>query len=199
MASPRGIAVERNLIAIGAAVVLVAGLVAGAAVLGPLAAPGSGGGDDTPTGTPSASGDGSGGGTGGGGGGSSDGDGASGGDGTPTPLPPLQLRVDSIESCGDTCRDVTATLLNNQERRATGVTVHTTIHAGESREGDVVWEGSREVGAIPAGGSETDTTKVELGYFEAAKVQSAGGHITIETVVETDRRTVTFVSHRDVS
>jgi len=125
--------------------------------------------------------------------------GGSGGGGTATPPPPLELQIESVEPCGETCRDVTATLVNNQDQRATGVTVHTQIHAGDSTEGDVVWEGTQEVGALAAGGSETDTTRVELGFFEAAKVQSAGGEITIQLTVETDRRTLTFVEHRDVS
>lgn len=121
-----------------------------------------------------------------------------GGSGTAAP-PPFEMQIESVESCGQTCRDVTATLVNNQEREATGVTVYTQIHAGDSTDGDVVWEGTQDVGTLGAGTAETDTQRVDLGYLEAAKVQDSGGQITIRLTVETDQRTVTFVEHRDVS
>lgn len=125
--------------------------------------------------------------------------GGDGGAATPTEPPAFELRIDDIEPCGEACRDVTATLVNNQDRRATGVYVETTIHAGDSTDGDVIWEGDREVGALPAGASEQDTSRIELGLFEAAAVQGAGGQVTIVVVVESDRTSVRFVRHRDVS
>lgn len=121
-----------------------------------------------------------------------------GGSGTAAP-PPFEMQIESVESCGQTCRDVTATLVNNQEREATGVTVYTQIHAGDSTDGDVVWEGTHEVGTLTAGGSDTETRRVELSYFEALSVQRADGWITLVVTVETDRRTVTFQERRDVS
>lgn len=118
---------------------------------------------------------------------------------TTTERPPFTMSVESIEECGRTCRDVTATLWNRQGRTAAGVVVQTTVHAGESTDGDVIWEGDREVGSLEAGESTTDTTRMKLGLFDAAKVQSADGHITIVVVVEGDRESVRFVRHRDVS
>lgn len=188
---------DRTSIVAGAVViVLVAGLGLAAAV-GPLGVLDDDGGDvDTETPTPSTGVDA--GGSDSGDGGSGDGDGAT-GDGTSTEPPPIGLQVGAVEPCGETCRDVTATLANNQDRRATGVAVDTTIYAGDDTGGDVVWEGSREVGTLESGESEADTTRIELGWLDAATVQRQGGEVTIETVVETDRQTLRFVERRDVS
>ena len=116
-----------------------------------------------------------------------------------TPRPPFSLQIDSVETCGRTCRDVTATLVNRQDRRATGTTVYTRIYEGQGTGGDVVWEGTHEVGTLAAGASDTETQRVELSYFEAVAIQQNGGWITIVTTIETDRRTVTFRERRDVA
>lgn len=118
---------------------------------------------------------------------------------TPTEPPPFVLHIDSIESCGQTCRDVTATLVNTQDRRSIGVVVSTTIHAGESVDGSVVWEGEHQVGSLPAGESVQHTSRIELGFMSAAAVQGAGGEITIVTSVESNQQSVRFVRHRDVT
>lgn len=172
----------------GAVLVLVA-VLAVAAGVGPFAGD-DGGAGDFPTATgPGSSGAGDGGGD----------DGSSGGSGEETPRPPFALRIDSVESCGQTCRDVTATLVNNQDREATGVAVHTRIHEGNGTDGDVVWEGSHDVGRLGPGASDTATQRVELGYFDAIAIQQNGGWITILLTVESDDRTVTFRERRDVT
>lgn len=145
----------------------------------------------------------------GGGGGSSSGGGAGGGSAgsgggdagtaTPTPEPPFDLDVESVESCGSTCRDVTATLENQQDRRATGVTVYTRVFAGRGTDGDVVWEGTRDVGTLDAGGADTATQRMEIGYFDAIAIKQADGWITIVLTIETDRQTVRFQERRDVA
>lgn len=139
----------------------------------------------------------------------SGGDGGDGGDGAgaseggtteeATPQPPISFRIDSVRTCGQTCRDVTATLVNQQDRTATGVTVFTRIHEGNGTDGDVVWEGQNEVGRLGAGASDTETQRVELSYFEALSIQQNGGWITIVLTVQTDERTVTFRERRDVT
>ena len=113
--------------------------------------------------------------------------------------PPLELSIVAVEPCGQTCRDVTARLVNNQDREATGVTVRTRIHAGTSTEGQVVWEGTTAVGTLGPGETEQETQRVELGLMEAAAVQGADGEITIVTTIETDRRTLQVVERRDVT
>jgi hypothetical protein len=122
-------------------------------------------------------------------------------EGTGTETPPLSFTIDDIEECGQTCRDVTTTLHNNQNETATGVTVYTRIFAGEDNtaEEDVVWEGKKEVGTVGAGGSRTATERVELSLQEAREIDQQDGWITIVTTVETDEQTVTFQDSEQVA
>ena len=180
------------------AVVAVALVATGVAFTGVLGPSGGDGGGEFPTASAPESGSGgssSAGGGGGGSGGSSD----DGGTATPTPEPPFDLDVDSVESCGQTCRDVTATLENQQDRRATGVTVYTRVYAGRGTDGDVVWEGNRDVGALDAGGTDTATQRMEIGYFDALAIKGEDGWITIVLTIETDSQTVRFQERRDVA
>ncbi|MFW6003751.1 MAG: hypothetical protein ACOCPT_04965 [Halanaeroarchaeum sp.] len=111
-----------------------------------------------------------------------------------TTTPPFTFSIDEIAECGTTCRDVTATLTNEQTTTATGVTVYTRVYAGEDNtaEEDVVWEGSEDVGTIEGGESHTDTRRVELSLRDARKVDQNDGWVTIVTTVQTDDQTVTF-------
>ena len=70
-------------------------------------------------------------------------------DGASTATPPFGFVIDNIEECGQTCRDVTSTLSNQQDATAENVTVHTRILAGQGTDGDVVWRGSEDVGTLP--------------------------------------------------
>ena len=202
---------NRDRLAIGAGIAVVAIAVVAFAVTGglwPSAGDDGGGGiEDFPTETPAptvedgeSGGDG---GSGDGGGSGGSGDAGTGGETAAAteepPRRPFAMRIDSIESCGRTCRDVTATLVNQQEQRATGTTVYTRIYAGNGTDGDVVWEGNHEVGTLPAGASDTETQRVELGYFDAINIQQEDGWVTILTSIDTDRRTVTFRERRDVT
>lgn len=109
--------------------------------------------------------------------------------------------IDNIEECGQTCRDVTATLHNEQNETATGVTVYTKVFAGENNTAadDRVWEGKSAVGTVAAGGSHTTTERVELSLMEANKIQQRDGWITILTTVQSDERTVTFRDSEQVA
>lgn len=126
-----------------------------------------------------------------------------GGDGTGSTTTPVQqpfaVTVDRVEECGRTCRDVTVSLTNRQSDPASGVTVYTRVFAGNSTdEDDVVWRGTEDVGGLAAGETHTTTKRVELSYSEAYEVQQADGWITVQTTVQTDDRTVTFVERRQV-
>lgn len=120
-------------------------------------------------------------------------------DTTPTPAP-FAFEVLRIEECGDTCRDVTAEVTNNQNEAATGVQVYTRIYAGNSSDsGDRVWEGTEDIGRLEAGESATSTRRVDLSYGEALEIQNEGGWITILTTVESDDVTITFKERRNVA
>lgn len=118
-----------------------------------------------------------------------------------TDTPPFTFTIDEVEECGQTCRDVTASLHNNQDETATGTTVFTRIFAGEDNTDtdDLVWEGKEEVGTLDAGATHTTTRHVELSLQEARKIDQHDGWITIVTTVQTDERTVTFRNSEQVA
>ena len=120
-------------------------------------------------------------------------------DGASTATPPFGFVIDNIEECGQTCRDVTSTLSNQQDATAENVTVHTRILAGQGTDGDVVWRGSEDVGTLPAGESYTTTRQVELSFADALKIENNGGWITVQTTVETADGSVTFTDERQVA
>ncbi|GGK67610.1 hypothetical protein [Haloarcula sebkhae] len=120
-------------------------------------------------------------------------------DGGAARTPPFTLSVDSIKECGRTCRDVTSTLANQQNSTAADVTVYTRIYAGNSTDGDVVREGSEDVGSLEAEGSYTTTRRVDLSFSDAYAIEQADGWITIRTTVETADRTVTLSDQREVA
>lgn len=134
-------------------------------------------------------------------GGSDGGDGTDGGSsGSGGSGPAFSFLVEAVEKCGQTCRDVTVTLTNEQNRTAEGVTVYTRIYAGNSTaEEDRVWQGKQEVGTMGPESSFTDTERVQLSYREAYDVKQADGWITILTTVESADTTLTFRERRDVA
>lgn len=178
-------------LAIGGVALLVVAGVAGAFVTGFGPAPGGDSGSDVesfPTATSTAT-------------PSDDGTGGSGTSGTTTAtaVPPYGFTINSIEECGQTCRDVTSTLTNQQETTAENVTVYTRIFVGNDTDGDVIWQGKESVGTLDAGESYTATRRVELSYSEAIAVRQNDGWITVQTTVKSNDRTVTFTDQRQVA
>lgn len=116
-------------------------------------------------------------------------------------VPPFSFTVQEIEECGQTCRDVTAAVENNQNETASEVTVYTRIFAGEDSTDtdDLVWEGTEDVGTLDSGASHTTTQRVELTLQEARKIDQHDGWITIVTTVESNEETVTFTDSEQVS
>ena len=112
---------------------------------------------------------------------------------------PFGFTVDRIEECGRTCRDVTATVTNQQSTEASDVTVETRIYAGNGTDGDPVWTGERAIGELAAGESATNTTRVDLGLSDAVAIESEDGWITIETTVSSDGETMTITERRQVA
>ena len=114
---------------------------------------------------------------------------------TATPQEPFAFVIQNITECGRTCRVVNATIVNQQDSTAEGVTVRSEIYTG----GDKIWEGSSEAGTLASGERYTDTKRVELSYGEAYSVQQNDGQITIKTFVQTDETTYVFTDERNVN
>jgi len=114
---------------------------------------------------------------------------------TSGPGPGWSFGVDSIESCGRTCRDVTATLANNGSVTREGVTVTTRIYA----DGEQLWSGTNDVGTLDPGEANTATRRVDVGYGGALAIEGNDGYITVETVVRWDGGTTTFRERKQVA
>ncbi|WP_251342304.1 hypothetical protein [Haloplanus halophilus] len=131
------------------------------------------------------------------------GDGAAAVTATPTPAatgtaettPDVAMRVRSIAACGSRCRTVTIALTNRGDDAARSVRVSTVI----TTDGSFVWEGASDVGRLDAGETVTRTRTVRVGYVDAARIESNGGRIRIETTVRTADGTRTFTERRTVS
>lgn len=119
-------------------------------------------------------------------------------DGTAT-TGPFAFSVDRIETCGDTCRDVTSTLTNRQSDSATNVTVETKIYAGNGTDGDTVWTGTESVGTLNADESYTSTERVDLSLTDSYAIEQNDGWATIETTINSDDETVTITEQQQVS
>ncbi|MBS3760926.1 hypothetical protein [Halodesulfurarchaeum sp.] len=119
---------------------------------------------------------------------------------TETEVTPFSFTIDEVAECGLTCRDVTATVTNNQHEEATGVTVYSRTFARENNTGtdDLVWEGKEDVGSLSAGAPHTTTTRVELSLQDGQKIDSNDGWITIQTTVASDQTTMTFQNSEQV-
>lgn len=129
--------------------------------------------------------------------GGTDSDGAasgSGGDGGAERLPPFSFSVKKIENCGDTCREVTASITNNQNV-SRDVTVRSIIYTG----GEKIWEGESDLGTLASGETRTDTKTVKLGYVDGYKVKQNDGKILVKTYVVTEDATYVFKERRDVA
>ena len=114
--------------------------------------------------------------------------------------PPFTFEIDSVENCGETCRDVTATLYNNQQQAASNVSVYPRLYTGNSTaEEDRIWSGDEQIGDVTAGGSDTGTQRVELSTRDGFAVQQSDGWITILTTVDSEETTVTFENRRNVT
>jgi len=103
--------------------------------------------------------------------------------------------VDTIEECGQTCRDVTATITNDGNGTAEGISVETNIYT----DGDLIWEGGEEIGTLDASADYTSTQRVDLSFGDAAKVEDNDGWITIETIVRFDSGQEVITEERQVS
>jgi hypothetical protein len=103
--------------------------------------------------------------------------------------------IDRIEGCGDTCRDVTATLDNTGNTTRTGVTVTTKVYADD----ELLWEGSEDVGTLEPGEASTATRRVDVSYTGALAIEGNDGYVTVVTVVRWDGGTTSFENRKQVA
>lgn len=111
---------------------------------------------------------------------------------------PFAFSIEEIETCGETCREVTAAVENTQTESTEEVTVETRIFAGENSTEELVWETTEEVGTLAAGESYTSTERVDLSLGEAYAIEQADGWITIQTTIDADDERVTLSESRQV-
>jgi len=139
---------------------------------------------------------------GGGGGGDSDGD-SSAVDTLDTEPersgPPFVPELESMEECGETCREATVALQNNMNVEAENVVVYVRLHAGDSTDSeDVVWAKNRNIGTLAPGEVYRETETVELTPQQANEVREKDGVVTAKATVESDQATATFVERDNV-
>jgi hypothetical protein len=132
----------------------------------------------------------------------SSGDDSSGSDGgssaettTDSTSTPYRFEIVNIEECGDTCRDVTATLTNTGQETRQNVRVTTEVYADD----DLLWTGNETVGTLEPDESHTSTKRVKLSYWDGVKIKNNDGYVTIVTIIHSDSGTVRFEERRKVA
>lgn len=108
---------------------------------------------------------------------------------------PFRLRITSVEKCGSTCRNVTATLKNRRTADRHDVRVETKVYAAD----DLLWSGEETVGTLAGKETHTTTKRVKVGFGGAIKIKSNGGYVTIVTIIRSDVGTTKFSKRRKVA
>ncbi|WP_128477335.1 hypothetical protein [Halorussus pelagicus] len=105
------------------------------------------------------------------------------------------FEIESIESCGNTCRDVTARLTNSGGETREDVTVTTAMLA----DGEVLWSGNETVGTLEPGESHVSTERIEVGFSGGLQISANDGYVAIVAVVESADGTSRFAERRKVT
>jgi len=114
--------------------------------------------------------------------------------------PAFAFTVESVDSCGRTCREVDAALHNRRDEAADDVTVYTRVYAGDSTdEEDLVWADNRGIPSVEGGGVYRSTDRVKLSPQKAEEVRENDGLVTVEATVEGRHGTERFVAREDAS
>jgi hypothetical protein len=103
--------------------------------------------------------------------------------------------VDEFEPCGETCREVTATLTNTGDPAA-AVTVTSRLYAGD-RGDNQVWSGTEDVGDMDRDEAHPFTHRIEISPLDAPAVCGAD-HVTLVSAVESATHRQVFVAPREV-
>lgn len=121
---------------------------------------------------------------------------------TPTATPfgsAFSYAINEITECGSTCRDVTATLTNDQDDAAEDVVIVTEMYAGnQTSEDALVYTSNESAGTLGSGESHTFTQQLELTLSEAADVRDEDGWVAIVTTIHSEGETKSFVTRRQI-
>ncbi|EJN58083.1 coiled-coil domain-containing protein [Halogranum rubrum] len=97
------------------------------------------------------------------------------------------IRIDGVDECGTTCRDVTGTLRNV----GTGDAHNVEVDMALSVDGSVLWTGTQSLGTVPAGETRTISQRIVLGFGEALQARS-NGTVDVLITVRSDEETQTI-------
>ncbi|SFK63781.1 hypothetical protein SAMN04487950_0313 [Halogranum rubrum] len=97
------------------------------------------------------------------------------------------IRIDGVDECGTTCRDVTGTLRNV----GTGDAHNVEVDMALSVDGSVLWTGTQSLGTVPAGETRTVSQRIVLGFGEALQARS-NGTVDVLITVRSDEETQTI-------
>lgn len=114
---------------------------------------------------------------------------------TATTASGYDFAIVNVETCGNTCRDVTARLSNTGTTARESVRVTTKVFA----DGDLLWTGNESVGRLAPGDSHTSTKRVQVGFSGGLKIRANDGYVTIVTVVRSASGTARFEDRRKVA
>lgn len=103
--------------------------------------------------------------------------------------------IEDVEECGTICRDVTVRLENRDSDPVENVRVETVVYA----DGDEMWRGNETVERIGAGETYTATRRVNIDVWDALRIKTNEGYVTIVTVIRSDDSTTRFERRRKVA
>jgi hypothetical protein len=113
---------------------------------------------------------------------------------------PFSFFITEITNCGDTCRDISAELTNEQSSEAGNVTTYTRIYAGNTTAEDAkVWENRKQFGAMAPGETQQTTQRVEFSLTDAVTINEKDGWVTIVTTINSEDETMTVTERRKVT
>jgi hypothetical protein len=118
---------------------------------------------------------------------------------TPTPAgPAFSFQIDEVTECGFGCREIDATVTNEQSTAET-LETETVIYAGNTTAADQqVYQNQTNLGRVGAGASVSTTQIVEPALSDFSKIEEADGWVTIVTTISDGEESTTVTERRNV-
>jgi hypothetical protein len=107
----------------------------------------------------------------------------------------FNFTIQTIEPCGQRCRDVTANLRNTGDR-VRNIRVVSRLYAGSAGD-DEVWRGSEEYRTLRTNKTTAIKTRITIGYAEGIKLCGAN-RTTMRTTVSSTEYEQTFTTHPQI-